>query len=410
MNKKNPYKFFNSRQDHLKWDNYVKQVDEIELSDNERQDIKQAINYLRSLLGEDFLEKAFTDYHPIYFNYFVNSAPWVRLSLLRFVNTLKSFENSPDFNNLVSRIKKADRFTETRSVLEFAYKFHRAGFILTFDQNVEVINKWGNKNNKIPDIKLINPENNEEIYVEVTQIGASQKQILTSKTYDAIWYLLRNAMYSNEGLSNNFQNQSFYLPFSRIHRSIDENEIIDVVNQINQVVEKVKNTGEFQELIIEGIFELAIAPPHKHIQAEEWAKARNISDMVKSPSIPLDGIRRTKGKIFKKMKQLPTDKPGIVAIHLVDNLTLWAYGPGNIMVEVEEEVEKHSHLMFAAILQTYIDGENDSELGVLKNHISMKRKRSDQVTEQLIIVNNKTCKIAVSDLSQNKLAEALLQF
>ena len=407
---RNPSSVFNSREDHFRFAKYIEQLDEINLSKLERTQISSALNYLIRLLGDNFLEGSSGLPHPFYFKYLWNSAPWVRRSLLRFTSTLRAFESSPDFVDLLFRIRRPDLFREVCSVLEIGNKFRQAGFSVRFDQCVVTTDKWNKVHNKKPDLQLTDPDTGEDIYVEITQLGISEEQMSVDRTFDTIWRVLRNSMYCPEGFANNFQNETFYLPYSRIHRSLSESELSEVVTQINAVIEQARLTGEFQELNIEGTFELAIAPPNKHRQAEEWAKARNISEIAESPLIPLNGLRRAKGRIFKKIKQLPANKPGIVVVHFIDNLTFWAYDAGHIIVEVAEEVEKHAQLTFAVMVQTSMEADHDLEIATLNAHARIKKMRKDGVTEQTIIINNSLNNVTISESTHDRLMLAVHRF
>lgn len=407
---RNPSNVFDSVEDHFRFSKYIEQLPEINLTKSERTQIRSALNYLVSLFGDDFLKGPSDVPHPFYFKFLWNSAPWVRRSLLRFTNILRSFESSPDFADLLFRIKRPDLFREACSVLEIGNKFYQAGLDLRFDQNVLTIDKWNQEHFKKPDLQVTDPNTGEVIYVEVTQLGVSDEQISVDRTFETIWRILHNSMFCPEGFTNNFQDETFYLPYSRIHRSPSNLELSDVVTQINTVIEKARLTDEFQELNIENTLELAIAPPKKHSQAEEWAKARNISDISESPLIPLNGLRRAKGRIFKKIKQLPADKPGIVVVHFVDNLTFWAYDAGQIIFEVAEEVDKHSQLLFAVMIQASMEADHDLEIATLNAHSRIKKMRIDGVTEQTITVNNSLSNVTISESAHRRLLEAVQRF
>ena len=64
---------FNSEEDYFRWDSYIAQLFELDLSEKERVQITLVINYLRGILGENFLEEAFNEYHPFLSYYLLNS-------------------------------------------------------------------------------------------------------------------------------------------------------------------------------------------------------------------------------------------------------------------------------------------------------------------------------------------------
>ena len=58
MDSSNPFSIFETRDDHVSWDEYEEQIDLIdELSAEEKIRAMVGIRYLRVLLGEDFFEE-----------------------------------------------------------------------------------------------------------------------------------------------------------------------------------------------------------------------------------------------------------------------------------------------------------------------------------------------------------------
>src|SRR5450759_5229953 len=103
---KDPLSIFVTREDHFGWDKYDEQIDLIgELTPDERLRAKDSMKYLRALLGEDFLLRAWQLGNPIYYWFFGNSAPHARRSLIRLGEQLQSFENVPGFKSLLAGLK-----------------------------------------------------------------------------------------------------------------------------------------------------------------------------------------------------------------------------------------------------------------------------------------------------------------
>lgn len=406
---KESHRALDSEEDYFKWDSYIAQLNEIELSINEKVQITSAIDFLRKVLCEDFLQEAFKNYHPFLNYYLLNSAPWVRRSLYRFVAILKSFEKSPHFENLIKKIRRPGGFVEAHSVLEIGYKFFRAKFDVSFDSPVEVRDKQGKINKKHPDIKLTHPGNGEEVYVEVTQLGSSRQQQLSSKCHETIWFLMHRAM--DAGWSFDDGGREFYLPYSRLHRILEIDELENLAAQIKKFIEKVKTTKQFDQLYVEGTFECAIAPSGQHSQAERWAKDRGIQEHILEPTfVPADGLERAKYRIFEKMRQLPADKPGIIVIDYVENLTFWVYPMEFIISVIEDEAKLHSQLLGVVLLQRFGEGEREDESKTFGEHLVFKRKRSDSVAERLVFVKNILNSRPVSQTTYCKVLVAMSKF
>jgi hypothetical protein len=145
-----PHELFKTMEDRWSWDKYIQQVDFIELSTLDRQRAKDALVYLRGLLGEGFLQRAETERNPIYLRFFVNAAPPARLALIRFVDALTALEGTRNVRSALRDIKRRlktpedlERLTEKLSMVQVAHKFLMGGFDVEFDPVINVVGvKW----------------------------------------------------------------------------------------------------------------------------------------------------------------------------------------------------------------------------------------------------------------------------
>src|SRR2546425_7153628 len=189
---------FDTLEDHTNWDKYDQQVDLIEeLSDKEQ--AKGSIRYLRVLLGEDFLRCALDVGNPILPWFFLNSAPIARLSLIGFVDELKGLACAPNFKGLVARLKNSEKAAEALTALDTAYMFSCAGFAVSFDPAIKSTGRIGSGGSKFPDLKLLDVNNNEEIYIEVSRLRKGGHQELMRRIYHCIWQAVHNAILSCPG-------------------------------------------------------------------------------------------------------------------------------------------------------------------------------------------------------------------
>ncbi len=183
-------KFSKPLDDHVSWDKYEQQNDLIEgLTADERQLAKNGMRYLRDLLSEDFLSRAAKQGNAIFGWFFSNCAPHAQRSLIRLAEELKTFENAPNFRGLVARLKDRERGPEALTVLGAASSFSRAGFFVSFDPEVKGTGKF-------PDLRLVDPENGEDIYVEISRLRRGGHQELGSRTYHVIFDEVLNAIWS----------------------------------------------------------------------------------------------------------------------------------------------------------------------------------------------------------------------
>ncbi len=406
MENLNPHKNFKTKKDYTKWENFIDQVDAINLSNSDKKRTREAIQYLQSVLGKNFLSEVIQNGHPLLNNYFINAANLARIQLIDFVDKLRQFENSPNFETLVDKIKKATQFSEGLTILEAAHRFHKAGFSTAFDINASFIDGRKPRITK-PDIKISNNETSEEIFVEVSEVQASQIKINSSRTYHIIWRLIHDAVWSDPETKDP-TNPIHILPYVQIHRSFSEQELILVHGKLQKLIKKVRETSEFQELIIEDVIEAGISPFHDHSKAKEWASKRNLEDFVEGPIIQPNELKRIVNSLVRESDQLPNDKPSIVILWNNANLLFFVHDIETIIRAVADTIADQPNL-FCVILN-FDFGLSNSESGFFEigEHLLVSNTGRDLITQTSLIVHNKNFNLFLSDSTREKLLNSFI--
>jgi hypothetical protein len=390
----NPHEIFVTKEDHWSWDKYIEQCDLINLSDTDKQRAKESYQYLRGVFGEGYLKRACKQGNPMFFWFFSNAANSARLSMIRFTDALKALERVQNYKAILKRIrrpKNLDDLAEGSSVIDVAHKFYEAGFEVEFEPIVSVTNHRGVAGPKKPDIKIVNRTTDEEIIVEVSRMKASDHQNLTERTFHVIWRaLVDDGMHHDPEALKDILHPRYIQPYALIHRGLEEQELKEIVDKIRSLVAHVRKTGKFSELIIPDTIEVGIGPYDDHESAREWAAAKglNENDLVQGPDILSDEIARAKVKLRVKLKQLPEDRPGIVVMHVSENLIFFVYDVRWIVAAMAEEVEKHPNLLCAIMSNTFTDGSNQSSSVEIGPHTFAKVIRSGGGCEQSLFVRN----------------------
>lgn len=415
MSSSDPHEIFITEEDYWSWDKYIQQCDLISLSDADRRRAKDSYRYLRGVLGEGYIKRAYRQGNPMLFWYFTNAANLARLSLIRFAEALRALEGAPGYRAILRRIKRPknfDELVEGKTVIEVAQKFLRVGFSVEFEPLVSVTDHRGVAGPKNPDMRIVDGETGEEIIIEVSRMLPSDGQNLTSRTYEVIWgVLVRDAMLNDPEALKNVLAPRHILPRARILRGIEEDELKGIVQQIRDLVDRVRASGEFGELIIPDTIEVGIASYDDHDRAREWAAGRGMreNDQIEGADILTDEISRTKVKLRDKLKQLPEDRPGIVVlIPAGPNLVLFVYDIRWLVASLAEEVEKHPKLLCAVMFHTFQEGGKESFSANLGPHVFTKLVRSDKVTEQSLIIRNPACKHSLTAGTLEKVGSAFL--
>ncbi len=400
MDSSNPLSIFETRDDHFSWDKYEEQIDLIEgLSDDEKMRALVGIRYLRALLGEDFLRCAAVEHNPIYSWFFSNAAPHARRSLILLAEELRSFEDAGGFKGLVARLKDAEKAPEALSVLGAASNFARAGFIVAFDPVVRTTGK-------VPDLLVIDLDNGEEIYVEVSRLRRGGLQELNSYTYRVICEEVHTAIWSCADADD--LTKPHVLPHARILRSISLRELPEVVKQIRVAIVETATRNEYHELKVRDILEMAVSAAHDHSKAKAWAAERGMRELVEAPPIDLSReLRKATDKINNELDQLPADKPGIIAIPTSENMLFFAFHPYQIIIEIAEEARYHPNLVCAALFHTVMDGHQEPRVSTLGDHALVTRM-NELSTERTAFVMNENFGLRLSASTIEKVRNAFL--
>lgn len=414
MENPNPHSVFQEHNDHFNWDKYIEQIDLIELSNPDKRRAKEALKFLRSILGDNFLKKGFRTGHVVC-RELANSAPVARLRLIRFVDlirTLKKFQGIDDF---LKYLRRPDDFVEISTVLDTAAEFSRTGFTISFEPSVPVTSVSGKVTRKRPDLLISNPAIPEKIFVEVSRLRRGEAQLRSEVTFNTIWGLLHNAMMDSVMIEVdpkiNSQIHHHILPLAVIFQNLDDEELVTIVKRIKKLIEKVFKTNRFQELTIEGKIEVAISPRHDHSQVEKWARSRQIGveHTVDGPPILLNEIHRARIKISDKIKQLPRDELGIIVIYVTETLMLLTHNLSQIMTDIENELHRYPHL-YCVVLTSQM-GESGKDLPKVvrvENHLFIAKKRDDLVVERKVVIFNPTFKLHLGKLTTDIITQSLI--
>jgi hypothetical protein len=415
MTQPHPQSVFQEPGDKYDWDKYLEQLEFIELSESERKQASEAIQFLRGLFGETFLKKCFHNRHPFYYE-FANSVPMARLRVIRFADSLQALENATGFDGIMTRLKRAkqpDEFKEASTVVETADRFQKTGLTIIFEPEVEITTTAGIKGFKNPDLKLINPKTGEEIFVEVSRLRESDEQITSANSFRTIWFLIHrimdNSLVIEENTEENRQIHHHALPYANLLQHLEAEDLAEIVPKIEILAKRVDETNEFQELIIKDKIEVAISPIHDHSKAKQWAEKRSMKVLVKSPSIPLHETHRTRVKIGEKIRQLPHHAPGIIVIPTHETLLFFAYDVNRIIAEVKSEMMQYPQLLYVALTLQIGESPKEPVTVAVGDHLFTKRMREDFITELTILIKNPAFNLQVFKSTLKQITQAFIK-
>jgi hypothetical protein len=400
------FEIFKTLEDREKWDKHLEHVDAIEeFTTEQKEKIKEGISYLRrpEVLGEAFITRALKSGHPMFY-YFRNNVPWTRKWLARFAGAMRDLQGAHGFTECVKeQIKDAGKFRERESVLEIAYKFYNVGFEVSFDPTVMVSKPRGFTGRlvpieAVPDLKIVDKETGEEIFVEVSELGESDISKQSDRTHNTVFDVLVAGALWEEAL----------YPRARIKRILENDELKQLVVQLRELIAEVRRTGRVQYLINDYI-EVCLAPKHEKDIPDQWGKERGITDIpIEGPSIPLQDPFRTKRIIRKEQAQLPNDKPGIVVIHTDWTLLFHAHEIRAIVSNLEEVLRDIPKLACAIVSCAYDSGDEREYAGSDGQHTAIRRVTKVGYTEQTVISLNPACPFPLPTSTFDKVRGAFI--
>jgi len=113
--------------------------------------------------------------------YVINFAPWTRKYLTRLAASIRALETSPNIANVLRQLEEADRFLHNVLLIEATAKLVLEGFRAAFEPTLPPANFQ-----KQPDAKLVSPETQEEIFLEVSILGRARESIEAFEAMNAV--------------------------------------------------------------------------------------------------------------------------------------------------------------------------------------------------------------------------------
>lgn len=396
-----PHEVFKTKADYYDWDKYIEQCDFIsELTDSQKEQAKHALRYLRKALGPAFLARAEGDGHPL-IPLFMNAAAWSRVKLIGLVEAFEALEGTENFKRTLKRIRATpdkgtkpenrwqsitEQFTDGYSVLQTAYQFHKAGFKVGF------VDESGS--DKKPDIKLINEETSEELFVEVSVLTHPAAVANANRASAAIWDFFFSLERAELRLC------------AELQAAFDESHAPESLKQLHGLKDEVKASGELRELTNEFIV-AAIAPANKEDQLLRWAEGKGMSPGIAGPPLFLNELSRAMRKIRGKFPQLPPDKPGIIAVPTPQSFLFHLQQPEEIIRAIEAQLQEYPNVFGVILSQGHLDkffGESvASNIGL---HTVVNKTMADTIKQPVVVVGNPAFAITVSEATLTKLQKA----
>jgi len=388
----NPHEMFKTSEDYERWEPYVLQCDEIDgLSDEQKGRAKQALEYLRSVLGENFVRQASRTRHPLIY-LFLQATAWARVKLTGLAQALEALQGADNFRKILKRIRaprEKGLFTDGYSVLQTAYQFSSAGFKVCF-----VDERGGDKK---PDIKLVNEETGEEVLVEVSALKLAAAVEAAQRASWPIHRLIFGPLARAQ-----------LTMFAEMREGFDEDYAPKAVEQLQEKIVQVKVSGEMEEMVNDYIV-AAIAPDNKIEQLNQWALQRGVAQDVVGPPITLVELQRLCRKIREKLEegQLPADKPSILVIPALSSFLFYLHDLKQVIGQLEKQAGDYPNLIAVVISQGYAEEPFGEVIAEELGPHTILHRMANGFPESIIILRNPNFTLSLSSSTLAKLRKVL---
>ena len=374
--------FINER-DHLKWNKQREYISHLDIIDVEtKSKAINALSFLEQELGTQFLKTTSLN-HPIR-QMISNKTVYQVKDLIEFTDTLQILKKeNNNYDRIIQKlISKNEAKIEGISLVEVARMFLKEGLIISFIDEV--------KNAKSPDVKIINPNNMDFFYIEITKLNNSDNQN----------HLRDNYNFFHEQFNNVQPLFSFY---GKQLKTIDKEEYPEIREIITNAKKKVK---ENHQIIYysDNRFNFLLAPPDYDKEFNKICDKNNIRAINFSGlPINLDETSRINNKISKAY-QIPEDKNGILFIAISPTFFMTT----DLLAAIERleaNISKHTNLI-GMILYSEIVASKESAILKIGNHC-FSRKIIENLCKESLFIYNKNCNINLSDETIHKIYNSL---
>jgi hypothetical protein len=373
----------------LEWNHHIENLEHLSgFQAQERHGAKEALLYLQTVLGNDFLRKCGTETpfvarHPM-LRWLANYALSSRRCITRFADQLRILDGSPNLDKVLSRLHDVRQFDHDALLIKAASKLVSDGLRARFEPTMDVKN-----NQKQPDLKLLDLLTNETLFLEVATQTTSQKE--------------RELTDINSAVFAEVFCPSYDLCLSgRWHQTPSQQVLKNILEKIKRGGVRALGDRTLVEVEEEGILEMALCHrDDKENLLNPWSAKRGLSGCgFVGPVMNSNDTARIKGKIRKEQAQLPRENANVIVIQAPDAF-LRAGGVRRVINEVEEGVLEYDHVHLVIVHGEYIDSRAVPFTGHEREH-RYTRRIVDGTAENDLLLFNRRSRTKLSDGLRDK--------
>lgn len=358
----------------LEWKHHIESLERMEgFQPLEKDQAKEALQYLQKVLGDDFLWRASAGdpcvaRHPV-LQLLANFAPCSRRGIARFAGYLRILEGSQNLDKVLARLDDITQFDHDALLIKLAAKLVGEGLRDRFEPTMEVEN-----NQRQPDLRLDDPLTGETVFLEVVTQAPAQR--------------MREATDASSAVFNAVFGISFNLSISgRWYKTPSKQVLGAILERIKGSAVRALDERTIVFVHEEDTLEMALC--HRDEKAgllDPWSKERGLSCGFLGPTIRRNDTVRLKRKMRDEQDQLPRDNANVIVILAADTF-LGLGGVRKVIGEVEEGVFKYDHVHLVIVHGEYIDDRAIPFTGHDRDHRYTRRIVDGTAENDLLLLN-----------------------
>jgi len=338
-----------------------------------------AIQYLRRILGEEFLNRFYHTNHPMFTFFFQWPEQWRMKRLARLARAIECLDSEAgNFGPLLRKIKDprgsdpAEQAGDALSVLEAADRFLGQGFTISFEPAI---------GKKKPDFAIADPKSAEQVVVEVTRLGTSRYLKETDLVRSRLLYLCLGAPVG-------------WLFCGAILAAMPRQREEEIYRQAEEACRESVVSGSART-VLESDFKLVVG--RDNAVTRRLASQHNVQHGLVGPPIDLGAdMARTPRKIYEKLvekQQLPSSTPGILIIW-EQNPLYSVYDPTSFVDVMGGLMSQHPHVLSVVLLQEALQG--DDLVRAAANYMYIQKVIAEPLVERRFVVRNPAFRLQAS--------------
>jgi len=335
-------------------------------------DVPAALQFLRGVLGEDYVEQANRVYAHPFLGLAVFSWPGLRQQFLNWIGHVHSLRDCTNVRQVLDDLRLPTKAAHAYALLEASGQLLQQGFRISFEPKTNTDDFPFR-----PDALVELPATGEKLYLEVSCQSLTQRQV---SAFDAMAACEHPVKEHFEVLKCSF----------RLRRIPAPEHLDELTDQIRVAVQTVLSSGHLVEVEDNGVLSMGICRRDNTQELDMWRAAHGIHfEGYEGPVDSVNEIDELKRKMRSKQKQLPRGYPNLLYI---ENHHVFSHYPVSVFhLDLQEELFQHSNLAFVLVRGSNGSGREEvSEFRSYGEHRFERRVSEGHVRHTLLLSNRFT--------------------